>query len=152
MPRHAHLRNNCLAWRIDVSKRSRISIMQFESTDAHAAMKKVNRRFIGFIWMSVWTMMITGAIMMLLDPRFVWFQYNNKWSVLLGVKQIVFLLMVFYAFGYARMLSYLDTPTSNGGFDEKAELYRHRVNQFRGISIFLGIVGLLLAAGMKQYG
>ena len=90
--------------------------------------------------------------MMLLDPRFVWFQYNNRWSVLLGAKQIVFLLMLFYAFGHARMLSYLDTPVSNGGFDEKAELYRHRANQFSTINIFLGIIGLLLAAGMKQYG
>lgn len=127
-------------------------IMQTESSDARAAMRKVNKRFIGFVWMSVWTMLITGVLMMLLDPRFMWFQYHNRWSILLGVKQIIFVLMVLYAFGYARMLSYLDKPSSNGGFDEKAELYRHRVNQYRGINIFLGIIGLFLAAGMQYFG
>ncbi len=127
-------------------------IIQFESNEARVAMKKVNKRFIGFVWMSVWTILVTGVLMMLLDPRFVWFQYNNRWSTLLGAKQIVFFLMVFYAFGYARMLAHLDMPASNGGFDEQAELYRHRVNQYRTINIFLGIVGLLLAAGMKHYG
>ena len=124
-------------------------IVQFESTDARAVMKKINKRFVGFVWMSAWTISVTGVLMMLLDSRFMWFQYNNRWSVLLGAKQIVFLLMLFYAFGYARMLSYLDVPTSNGGFDEKAELYRHRVNQFRTINIFLGIVALLISAGLK---
>ena len=93
-------------------------------------------------------MMITGVLMMLLSPRFVWFRYEDRWSVLLLFKQIIFVLMVFYAFGYARMLKYLDAPTSNGGFSDKAELYRHRVTQFRKISIFLGIIALLLGAAM----
>ena len=124
-------------------------IMQAEGGEARAAMKKVNKRFVGFIWMSVWTILITGVLMMLLDSRFVWFQYKDRWSMLLGAKQIVFVLMVLYAFGYARMLSYLDSPSSNGGFDEKAELYRHRVNQYRTINIFLGIVALLISAGLK---
>ena len=123
-------------------------IIQFENEHTRSAMRKVNQRFIGFIWMSVWTIFITGLLMMLLNPRFVWFHYDDRWSVLLGVKQVIFLLMVFYAFGYARMLKYLDAPSSNGGFNEKAELYRHRVNQFRKISVFLGITALLLAAGM----
>jgi hypothetical protein len=56
--------------------------------------------------------------------------------------------MIFYAFGYARMLSYLNAPASNGGIDEKAQLYGQRIRQFRRISIFLGISGLLLAAAM----
>ena len=123
-------------------------IVQFESDAAKTAMRKVNKRFVAFVWMSVWTILITGIIMMLLSPRFVWFQYNDSWSILLTCKQVVFILMVIYAFGHARMLVYLDAPSSNGGFNDKAELYRHRVNQFRKMSIFLGIVALLLSAGM----
>ena len=123
-------------------------IMQFEGDETKTAMRKVNKRFISFIWMSVWTILITGVIMMLLNPRFVWFQYNDSWSILLACKQVVFVLMVVYAFGHARMLAYLDAPSSNGGFNDKAELYRHRVNQFRRVSIFLGIVAMLLSAGM----
>ena len=123
-------------------------IVQLESEHAKSAMRKVNKRFIGFVWMSVWTMLITGVIMMLLSPKFIWFQYHDRWSILLGLKQLIFILMVLYAFGYARMLKYLEAPSSNGGFNDKAELYRHRVTQFRKISIFLGITALLLAAAM----
>jgi uncharacterized membrane protein len=127
-------------------------IVQFENEHARSVMRKVNQRFVGFIWMSAWTMSITGILMMLLNPKFIWFHYDNRWSVLLGFKQLIFVLMVFYAFGYARMLKYLDAPSSNGGFNEKAELYRHRVNQFRTISIFLGITALLLSAAMSFNG
>ena len=125
-----------------------IPIIQFENEHARSAMRKVNQRFTGFVWMSAWTIFITGLLMMLLNPRFVWFHYDDRWSVLLGVKQVIFLLMVLYAFGYARMLKYLDAPSSNGGFNEKAEVYRHRIDQFRKIGIFLGITALLLSAGM----
>ena len=126
-----------------------LPITQFEGQDAKAAMRKVSRRFVDFTWMSIWTICITGVLMMLLSPRFMWFQYMNRWSVLLGLKQIVFVLMVFYAFGYARMLRDLETPSSNGGFDNTSELYRHRINQFRTISIALGILALLLGAAMS---
>ncbi len=126
-----------------------IPIAQMEGEISAAITRKMNTRFIGFIWMSVWTILITGILMMLLDQHFQWFHYDNTWSILLGLKQIVFVLMVFYAFGYARMLAYLNVPVSNGGFDEKAGLYRQRLNQFRKISILLGIIALLLAAGMR---
>jgi len=127
-------------------------IVQFESEFAKAVIRKVNKRFVAFVWMSVWTIFVTGVLLMLLNPRFVWFQFHDRWSVLLAWKQVVFVLMIFYAFGYARMLKYLEIPSSNGGFNEKAELYRHRVDQFRKISIFLGIAALLLAAAMQVYG
>jgi hypothetical protein len=93
-------------------------------------------------------MLITGVIMMLLNPNFIWFRYDNRWAILLGFKQLIFVLMIVYAFGYARMLDYLGSPSSNGGFNERAELYKHRVEQFRKISILLGITALLLGAAM----
>ena len=127
-------------------------IIQFEGEQAQAAMKKINKRFVGFVWMSVWTILVTGTILMMLNPHFLWFQYHDRWSVLLGLKQLIFVLMTIYAFGYARMLTYLESPSSNGGFDDRTEMYRHRIQQFRKISIFLGITALLLAAGMHMYG
>jgi len=123
-------------------------IVEVEESEVKSATGKTNKRFLAFMWMSVWTVGITGIFMMLFDKRFIWFQYNDRWSILLGFKQLIFVLMVFYAFGYARMLHYLLSPASNGGFDEKADIFSKRIHQFRTISIFLGIVALLLAAGM----
>jgi len=124
-------------------------VTQSEGADTLNAMRRMNRRFVGFVWMSAWTVGTTGILMMLFDPRFVWFQYNDRWSILLGMKELVFVLMVFYAFGYARMLHYIMQPSSNGGFDEKTEIYAHKIHQFRTISIALGILAMLLSGGMR---
>lgn len=123
-------------------------IAEVEGSEVRATAGRMSKRFLGFIWTSVWTIGVTGALMMLFDRRFIWFQYNDRWSILLGFKQLIFVLMVFYAFGYARMLHYLLSPSSNGGFDEKTDMFSKRIHQVRTISIFLGIVALLLAAGM----
>ena len=86
---------------------------------------------------------------MLLSPRFVWFQYPDAWSVLLGLKQFLFVLMMLYAFAHARMLRLLEPSTRENGPDETAELLRHRADQFRKISIALGILAVLLGAAMN---
>jgi|WetSurMetagenome_2_1015567.scaffolds.fasta_scaffold249019_2 uncharacterized membrane protein len=127
-------------------------VLHFENNDPKPAMRKINVRFIGFVWMSAWTILITGILMMLFNPRFMWFRYSDRWSFFLLLKQIVFVIMIFYAFGYARMLAYLDNPASNGGFDEKSALYARRVTQYRIISIFLGIMALLLSVAMVHFG
>lgn len=114
-------------------------------------MRKISRRFIGFIWISVWTILITGVLMIFLHPEFQWFSYEKTSSILLGIKKVIFLLMVLYTVGYARMLETLDKPTSNGGFDEIAQLYLQRVHQFRKISIILGILALLISTAMYTW-
>ena len=125
-----------------------LPVVRFENEHVQSAMQKVNKRFIGFVWMSAWTIFITGLILMLLNPRFVWFQYEDQWSILLAAKQIIFILMIFYGFGYARMLSYPVKMVSNEGDKENTELRMHRLQQFRKMNIFLGIVALLLAMAM----
>ena len=123
-------------------------VAQSEGNEVLSAVRKMNRRFVGFVWMSAWTVGITGFLMMLFDSRFVWFHYDTRWSMLLGFKQLIFILMVFYALGYSRMLHYILKPSSNGGYDEMTEIYARKLHQFRTISIVLGILGLLLAAGL----
>jgi uncharacterized membrane protein len=126
-------------------------VLQHNADSGGGLNRQVSRRFTGFVWMSVWTMLITGVIMMLLNPHFLWFQFKDTWSVIVGIKEVVFILMVLYATGYARMLKYLDSPSSNGGFNEKAELYKHRLDQFRRMNIALGIIGIFLGAALYVY-
>lgn len=103
----------------------------------------LGRRFSGFSWMCAWSMLVTGSLLMLLDPRFVWFEFATGWSVLLGFKQLIFALMVFYAFGIARLL-----PALDGADDAKRTLVLHRLGQFRKISLLLGLCALVLAVSM----
>ncbi len=126
-------------------------VVRSEHEFVAVVMRKMSRRFVGYVWMSVWTILITGLLMMLLHPGFEWFKFNDRWSILLAWKEVIFVIMIFYAFGYARMLKYLDSPSSNGGYSEQAQLYKHRVDQFRTINIALGLVSLLLSAAMIAY-
>lgn len=118
-------------------------VLRYEGADQSPTTVKIGTRFVGFVWICAWTMSVTGLILMLLDPRFIWFQYSNQWSVLLGFKQLLFVLLVFYAFGIARLLGRLESA------DETTRLLIiYRLRQFRTMSILFGLCAAVLAVSM----
>ena len=102
------------------------------------------RRFQPFVWMCVWTILVTGVALMLFNPRFVLFRYDDRWSVMLGLKQLTFVIMVFYSFGYARMLRMVDLSERA----EERQMSYKRMLQFGKFNVALGIIAMLLAAGL----
>jgi uncharacterized membrane protein len=107
------------------------------------------RRFQPFVWMCVWTMLVTGVALMLFNPRFVFFRYDDLWSVLLGAKQFVFAAMIFFSFGFARMFRRMDEMQKNKSSEESMLPYLHQMVLFGKITIGLAMSALLLAAGMN---
>lgn len=106
-------------------------------------------QFTGLMTLAATSTAFTGVVLMATSPRFTGMQINDNWSLFLTLKELVFALMAFFGFAYSRMAQYLERPVSNGGYDQRAELYRKRVHHFRRISIALGITALLLASGMN---
>lgn len=110
------------------------------------------RRFVPFVWMMVWTVLVTGVTMMLFSTRFVFLEFHDQWSVLMGMKQITFLLMVFFSFGYARMLArvyeLINATRNQDPQDDPSPFYK-RMNQFGRITIVLGMVQIMLASGLR---
>ncbi|MDH3252160.1 MAG: hypothetical protein OEM41_05165 [Ignavibacteria bacterium] len=107
------------------------------------------RRFIPFIWMSVWTILVTGVGLMLFNPRFVWFSFRDGWSIVLGAKQIVFVLMTLFSLGFVRMFSRLDDVLSRGGDSSAIIGYYERMTQFARINVGLALLALLLASALR---
>jgi hypothetical protein len=64
--------------------------------------------------------------------------------VLLGLKQLTFVLMAFFSFGYARMLRKCTELASS---ESVAPYYRQMV-LFGRITVALGISALLLSSGL----
>lgn len=127
-----------------------ISVAKVEGLETSPATLHQLRRFIPFVWMSVWTMLVTGIVLMLFNPKFMFLQFNDGWSVLLALKQAVYVMMVVYSFGYVRMFRRLDDVTDAGeGMNKSAISYYDRLLQFGRMIVALGIAGLLLAAGMQ---
>ena len=109
------------------------------------------RRFLPFVWMSVWTILVTGTCMMLFSPRFVFLEFHDRWSVLLACKQVLFVVMVVVSFGYSRMFSRVDEMMSSQTDSVPpagVEPYYHRMNQFARINVVLALATLLLASSM----
>lgn len=105
------------------------------------------RSFAPFVWTSIWTVLVTGIAMMLFDPRFVFFQYADRWSVLLGLKQLTFIGMAIFAFGYFRMAAGVNAATK-GGLSAR-RTFIARMHQFSRINVALAIVAVLLASAMR---
>lgn len=103
-------------------------------------------RFVPFIWMSVWTLVVTGVALMLFDPRFIFLKFENKWSVILALKEAVFLLMVFFSIGYGRMIT---RAIDEAAVDGSTSPYLDRALQFNRINVGLGIIAIILAAALK---
>ena len=134
----SHLWSSRLVWRSPVSG---------SSPDLH---RHFIRRFQPFVWMCVWTVLVTGVALTLFNPRFVFFQFEDRWSVLLGFKQVVFASMVLFSIGHARMFSLIDELMGKGETaDHVAPFFRQMV-LFGKLNIGLAIVTLGLAAALMS--
>ncbi len=129
-----------------------LAVARAEGNELAAVTIHSLRRFAPFVWMCVWTVLVTGVALMLFSTRFMFFEFRDLWSVLLALKQVTFLLMVFFSFGYARMFARVDemmtSERERKALDDVIPYYRRMV-QFGRITIALGIVAVLLAAGMR---
>lgn len=104
-------------------------------------------RFLPYLWMCVWTLAVTGVALMLFSPRFIFFEYSDVWSVILGAKQAVFVLMLFFSFGYARMLRRSVELKATAG----EQAFRERMVQFGRINVGLAVIALLLGSALHYY-
>ena len=113
-------------------------------------LRNLLRRFLPFIWMCVWTILVTGFGLLLFDPRYVFFRFDSEWAVLLAIKQVLFLTMIFFSFGYSRMFKRLDVALdADSAHQDDAKRFFFRMNQFGRINVGLAILILLVAAGIR---
>ncbi|HXF99618.1 MAG TPA: hypothetical protein VNL69_02485 [Bacteroidota bacterium] len=103
-----------------------------------------------YVWMSVWTILITGVALMLFSPRYVFLRFEDAWSVLLGLKQVTFVLMVVCAFGHARMMSRVEELLARGTGDEKIQPYYRQMLRLGKTNVILALLAVVLAAGMSR--
>jgi uncharacterized membrane protein len=129
-----------------------LPVEQFGRAEMDSRARHLVRRFLPFVWMCVWTILLTGIALMLFSPRFVFLKFDDAWSLALALKQTTFLLMTFFSFGYARMFSRMDELLGENAKPEEAgeaQRFYRRMVQFAKITVALGIVAVLLASAMR---
>lgn len=112
-----------------------------QSAQSHLTLE-VLKRFQSFIWLSVWPLLITGVLMMLLSSRFLWFDFSTWWSRLLLIKQLSFLSLLFFAWQMGRVIQRL--PEEPQEFSGWWLAYTKLVKR----SIVVALVAILSAGGM----
>jgi len=120
-------------------------IAEHEGSTRSAPVLGSQRRFFPFVWSSLWTLLITGALLMLFSPKFIWFDYSTLWSKLLAIKQVAFLLSAFFSW---QMLKVFQQMEAHSGDAEAFEGWRLGFQKLLRRSIAFGLVGLMCASGM----
>lgn len=100
-------------------------------------------QFVPIGWMCLTTALVTGVALMLFSPRFLFFEYHDYWSVALGLKQLLFLLMTFFFFGCSRMLKLAVAAP------EQSHNALERVVQFSRINVAFSILVIGIAVSMR---
>ena len=122
-----------------------LPVSQHEGQSRSNATLATLNRFNGFVWSSLWTALITGLLLMLLSPRFLWFDYSTVWQKLLAVKQAAFLLAGFFSWQTAKVVGRMgETQLEPEVFESWRLTYVKLIRR----TIFLGLLALLCAAGM----
>ena len=70
-----------------------VPVLQYENLSLSRTSVAISKRFLPFVWSSLWSLLITGLLLMVLNPRFVWFDVSTLWQKLLTAKQLLFLLL-----------------------------------------------------------
>jgi uncharacterized membrane protein len=119
---------------------------QVDQSGSLAGQLREFRRFVPFVWMSLWTLLVTGIALMLFSPRFVFFQLDDLWSVFLVLKQVGLVLLLILSFGYSRMCT--RAAEALGGSSDQATAFMTRIHSIRKAMMVLGILTILFASGM----
>lgn len=54
---------------------------------------RIKVRFLGFSWMLIWSIFITGAVILLWSTRFLFFDFSTLWNALAHVKIVLFIVL-----------------------------------------------------------
>ena len=109
----------------------------------------IERRFMGFVWMSIWTMAITGALLMLSSQKFVFGRFEGVWDYLFLLKQILYLMMILAAMSSAGIVKKMEAILENAAraHVENMLMIEHQRMLLRNrLSIVLGLLVVLISA------
>jgi uncharacterized membrane protein len=123
-------------------------VLEHERITRQRWMQFVNRRMMGYVWFTVWPLLLTGTLLMLLHASFRWGEYGTTFNRLLALKQALFLLMLFFSWQTKKVFERMNEPSDT---EETFEGWRLASLKLLKRTIFTGILALLAAEGMRSF-
>ena len=126
-------------------------VFRYEKMTTSTHYVRIERRFLGFVWMCVWTTACTGIFLMIFSPRFVLGQYRVLWDYLLLLKEIVYVVMVAVAVSGTKIVKRMETVLKSaqpGEIENRLLDLHQKMLRRRRINLTLGIVILLISTSL----
>ncbi len=124
-------------------------VVEYEKVTRNGVPMAIYKRFFGFIWMSLWTLLGTGILLMITSPQFRWFDFSTPWTKLLAIKELSFLLMAFFAWQSKKVFQQMERSAERS--EDSYEGWRLAYLKLARRTIGVGIIAILATAAMVVY-
>lgn len=124
-------------------------VLEHEKGARSSISMAVHKRFFGFVWMSLWILLVTGALLMVSSPQFQWFDFSTPWRKLLAIKELSFLLMAFFSWQAKKVFGQMELSVERA--DDSFEGWRLGYLKLARRTIMVGFIAFLSAAAMFVY-
>jgi len=124
-------------------------VLEHKQETRSAASMAVHKRFFAFVWMSLWILLGTGALLMLSSPQFQWFDLSTPWRKLLAIKELSFLLMAFFSWQTKKVFEQMERSLQRA--DDSFDGWRTSYVRLARRTIFTAFIAFLSAAAMVVY-
>jgi len=129
-------------------------IFEYYGADAYDISRRIKVRFLGFTWMLVWTMLVTGIIILLWSTKFIFFDFSSLWLVLAHIKILLFLILT--ALSLMLRASYKEIEQARSekeGSEDLSprEIILWRIRMIEQFEVWTTIVILICVSVMQVY-
>ena len=128
-------------------------IFEYFPTETYDYALRIKVRFLGVTWMLVWTVCITGIVILLWSTRFIFFDLSTLWGALAHLKILLFIVLALLS----RMLgsSYKELETARSEKEEGEDLSPRdiilwRIRMIEQIEVWTAIAVLIAVTLMQM--
>lgn len=128
-------------------------IFEYFPTETYDYALRIKVRFLGFTWMLVWTVCITGIVILLWSTRFIFFDLSTLWGALAHLKILLFIVLALLS----RMLgaSYKELEAARAEKEEGEDLSPRdiilwRIRMIEQIEVWTAIAVLIAVTLMQM--
>ena len=129
-------------------------IFEYYGADAYELQQRIKVRFLGFTWMMLWTVVVTGVIVLLWSTRFIFFDFSTLWLALAHVKILLFLILAALSLMLRASYKELENARSEKEGSEDLsprEIILWRIRMVEQFEVWMAIVILLIVSIMQVY-
>jgi len=121
-------------------------VVEYERASGFSWMRAVDERFQGYIWSTIWPLLLTGILLLVMQPNLKTAHLTDPWTLLIAVKAVSFLLLAFFGWQMGIVVRHLQATL--GSDTEAFEDWKRAYTKLMKRSILCAITAVLATGGL----